>query len=201
MESCSFIKYDMSRCSSKYETKEVEFRHPDYKDLSVRIFLCQYHFYEIFGQPIAVKDSRKPLEKEKWLELRIKNEQKRYNDKIKEVKKQVRNGIGEDYFDWETFKASNRRQLDLLKEESKTLRRGMCRFEWCSLKLTNFRRMYTIRVYPKRPTEYVNLFFCSLDHWEVFKKRIGLQTLKGKLKALSERKATYTLDNYNGIIQ
>ena len=200
MESCIFRKPDGSRCGSKFETKEVEFRHPDYKDLNQRVFLCQSHFHQIFGEPVARKESMLPLEVEKWLELLVRNEEKRYVDTIKEVGKKVKDGVGNDYFDWDTFKANNRRKLDQAKEALRLLRRGMCRFEWCNQKLTNFRNMYIIRIYPKKQTDYVNLFFCCLDHWEVYKKRIGLQTLKGKLDT-SKRKASLTLDNYNGMIQ
>lgn len=195
MESCAY-KDENGRCNSRYEVREVEFAHPDYRNLNIRLVLCRGHFNQIFGELVAKKDSMLPLEKDQWLLLQVRNEEKRYRDKLEEVKKKVRNGIGDDYFDWDTFKASNRRKLELLKEELKTLRRGRCRYEWCNLKLTNFSRIYTIKIYPIKPTEYINLFFCSLDHWEVFKKRIGItETIKGKLK-MAEQVASITLDSF-----
>lgn len=200
MESCAYIKYDGSRCGNKFNVKEVEFRHPDYKDLSKLVFLCQNHFHEIFGEPVAKKDSTLPLEEEKWLELQVRNEDMHYRRKVADIRDKVKNGIGAEHFDWATFHASNTRKLEDLKERLKLLRRRQCRFEWCRAKITNFRKIYTIRIYPKNQIDYVNLIFCSLDHWEVFKKRIGLQTLKGKLDS-SKNKASMTLDNYNGVIQ
>lgn len=200
MESCVFIKYDGSRCGNKFNVKEVEFRHPDYKDLSQRVYLCQNHFFEIFGEPVAKKDSILPLEEEALLLLQLRNEDTRYRRKLADTRKLVEHGIGSDHFDWGTFYASNKRKLEYLKSKLTLLRRRQCRFEWCRTTLTNFRKMYIVRVYPKNPTEYVNLFFCCLDHWEVYKKRIGLQTLKGKLDS-TKKKASLTLDNYNGVIK
>ncbi len=200
MESCSFIKFDGSRCSGKFNVKEVEFRHPDYKDLSQKLFLCQNHFFEVFGEQVAKKNSVLPLEREKWLELQVKNEDAHYRRKVADTKKAVTKGIGNDHFDWETFRATNRRKLDDLKSKLTTMRRRQCRFEWCDVKITNFRKIYSIRIYPRNQIDYVNLLFCGLDHWEVFKKRIGLQTLKGKLN-VEQKKASLTLDNYNGVIQ
>lgn len=200
MESCSFIKFDGSRCSQKFNVKEVEFRHPDYKDLSQLIFLCQTHFFEVFGEQVAKKSSKLPLEVEKWLELQVKNEDSHYRKKLGDTKKAVSNGIGSDHFDWETFRATNRIKLEDLKTQLYNLRRRECRFEWCKAKITNFRKIYTIRVYPRNQIDYVNLIFCSLDHWEVFKKRIGLQTMKGKLNP-DTKKASLTLDHYNGVVQ
>ena len=200
MESCGYIKSDSSRCGSRFNVREVEFRHPDYEDLSQLLFLCQSHFHEVFGEPIAKKDSVLPLEEEKWLELQVRNEDANYRRKVAEVRNKVKNGMGSESFDWATFHASNRRKLEDLKEKLKLLRRRQCRFEWCRVKITNFRKIYTIRVYPKNRIDYVNLIFCCLDHWEVYKKRIGLQTLKGKLDT-SKKKASYTLDNYNEVLQ
>ena len=200
MESCAYIRYDGSRCGNKFNVKEVEFRHPDYKALSQLLFLCQTHFFEIFGEPVAKKDSVLPLEEEAWLLLQLKNEDSRYRTKLAQTKKLVVNGVGNDNFDWGSFHANNTRKLEDLKSQLTLLRRRQCRFEWCRTKLTNFRKIYSIRIYPKNQIDYVNLIFCSLDHWEVFKKRIGLQTLKGKLDTKTKR-ASQTLDNYNGIIQ
>lgn len=204
MESCNFIKLDENgdryRCGSRYETKEVEFRHPDYKDLNKRIFICQAHFNQVFGEYVATKESIKPLDQDKYLELCVRNEEKHYRDHIKDVRKKVRDGIGYDSFDWDLFYQNAGRKLRLAKERLRILRRSICRYEFCNQKLTNFRKMYTIRVFPKKQTEYVNLFFCSLDHWEVYKKRVGLTDLIGKLKEGVKKKASYTLDQYTEMV-
>ena len=89
MESCSFVRAGIGRCGSKFNCKEVEFRHPDYKDLNVRVYVCQIHFMEVFGQSVAVKSSVKPLEVEAWLLVQVRNEESRYRKKLADIKKQV----------------------------------------------------------------------------------------------------------------
>ena len=195
MESCSFTREGSGKCGSRFNCREVEFRHPNYRDLNVRIYLCQSHFMEIFGQSVGVKNSKLPLEEEKWMELMVRNEDLNYRRKLADTKKLVRDGIGDGHFDWSTWYALNQRTLEDLKAKLKILRRYQCRFEWCKKRIENFREMYIVRIYPKTQTDYVNLVFCCLDHWEVYKKRIGLATLKGKLDQ-STKKASITLDAY-----
>ncbi len=195
MESCSFVREGVGRCGSKYNCKEVEFRHPDYKELSKLVFLCQMHFIEVFGQTIAIKNSVKPLEVEAWLLVLVKNEDARYRKKLADVKKQVSDGIGSDHFDWGTFEASNRRVLDDLRAKLKILRRSQCRFEWCKKRITDWRHIYTIRIYPRTQMDYMNLVFCCLNHWEIYKKRIGLVGLKGTLDE-TKKKPSLTLDSF-----
>lgn len=194
-DSCSFRRPDSSRCGSSFGVKEVEFKHPSYKDLSKTVYVCQSHFFEVFGEYVAKKASLKPLEMDKWLELQVRNEQASFRRTLAETRKAVRTGIGTEHFDWETWKATNGRKLDDLKIRLSNLRRKTCRFEWCQQELENYRNIYTIRVYPKNPREYVNLFFCSLDHWEIYKKRIGIEQLKGTLDP-DRKKASVTLDAY-----
>lgn len=194
MESCGYISQG-GRCGSRFNCKEVEFRHPEYKALSQVLFICQSHFIEVFGQSVAVKDSKKPLEEEAWLLVQLKNEDSRYRRKLGETKKLVKNGIGNEHFDWATFEATNKRKVEDLKSQLKIMRRKQCRFEWCKKIITNWRQIYTIRVYPRTQMDYVNLNFCCLDHWEVFKKRIGLKGIKGSLDETKKRPTT-TLDNF-----
>lgn len=195
MESCGFTSEGSGKCGSRFNCKEVEFRHPDYKDLSVLIFLCQSHFMQVFGQSVAVKDSKLPLEEEKWLELMVRNEDLHYRKKLADTKVLVRDGIGDRDFDWSTWYANNQRTLEDLRARLKILRRYQCRFEWCKQRITDFKKLYTIRVYPKTQTDYINLQFCCLDHWEVYKKRIGIPTLKGKLDP-TKKKTSLTLDSF-----
>src|SRR3990172_1132580 len=150
MESCSFVSEDSrGRCGSRFNCREVEFRHPSYRDLNVRIYLCQSHFMTIFGQSVAVKDSKLPLEEEKWLELMVRNEDSRYRIKLADTRNLVKNGIGTEHFDWATWNASNTRVLEDLKSKLKILRRSQCRFEWCKQRITDFKKIYTIRLYPR----------------------------------------------------
>ena len=194
MESCSYISQG-GRCGSKFNTKEVEFRHPEYKDLSQLLYLCLSHFVQVFGQSVAVKMSTKPLEMDKWLELQVKNEDVRYRKNQADVKKKVKDGIGDEHFDWETWIGTNRMTLEHLRLKLKTLRRNQCRFEWCLQKITNYKQIYTIRVYPRNQLDYMNLNFCCLNHWEVYKKRIGLVGLKGSLDE-TKTKPSSTLDEF-----
>jgi len=195
MESCSFSSDRVSKCHSKFNTKEVEFRHPNYKDLNKRVFLCQNHFFGVFGQSVAVKDSVKPLEEEAWLLLQLRNEDSRYRTKLAETRKQIKDGIGSDYFDWGSFEANNKRTLEDLRAKLKILRRSQCRFEWCKKRISDWRQIYVVRVYPKNVADYVNLIFCCLNHWEIYKKRIGLLGLKGRLDE-TRAKPSKTLDDY-----
>ncbi len=168
MESCSFISQG-GRCGSKFNCKEVEFRHPEYKDLNERVYLCLSHFISVFGQSVAVKNSKKPLEEEAWLLLQVKNEDMRYRKKLGETKKLVKGGVGDEHFDWASFEASNKRTLEDLKSRLKILRRKQCRFEWCKEKITNWRQIYIVRVYPKYPTDYINLVFLLISFHLVVK--------------------------------
>lgn len=195
MESCSFMRQGLSRCHSKFNCKEVEFRHPSYKDLNQRVYLCLNHFMEVFGQSVAVKGSVKPLEEEAWLLLQVRNEDSRFRKNLAETKMKVKDGIGDYDFDWATWRATNQRKLEDLKAKLKMLRRSQCRFEWCKQKITDYRNIYIVRVYPRTLTDYVNLCFCCLDHWEVYKKRIGLVGLKGRLDE-TRSKPSVTLDMY-----
>lgn len=195
MESCSFVRQGIGRCGSKFNCKEVEFRHPDYKELCELLFICQVHFMHIFGQSVGVKDSVKPLELEAWLLIQVKNEDSKYRKKLADVRKQIRDGIGTDYFDWGSFEAGNKKTLEDLKSKLKILRRSQCRFEWCKKRITDWKHIYTIRIYPRNQMDYINLVFCCLDHWEIYKKRIGLIGLRGSLDE-TRVKPSSTLDAF-----
>jgi len=180
MESCSFIR-EGRRCGSKDWTKEVEFRHPTYKDLSIRFFLCKSHFDIVFGMTVITRDHLLPLEEQTWLLRHYVREKELYEKELEDVIEKVRVGIGLEYFDMKNWKMMRYQKVDHAYKNWHNLTRKECRFEWCKKRLTNWKNMYAIRVYPKNTIDYVNLLFCSLDHWEVFKKRIGLELLKGKL--------------------
>jgi len=168
------------RCSRKFETKEVEFRHPDYKELSVRLYLCQHHFDVVFGEMFSIEDKafRKKL-----------NAIKKYRDDFKFTRENVRDGIGEEHFDWTLWKLQNYRHVDKAKADLKNIRRNDCRLEYCNNKV-DFKRNYSIRVFRKNVYDYISLNFCCHKHWDSIKLRIGI------LKT-QEKKPPLTLDNYS----
>lgn len=178
---CIFKKEDGSMCGSKFNLKEVEFRHPSYEDLSTRVFLCEEHFNRIFGRPIITQEHFLPLEQQEYLKRKYFNAREKYHKDLSELIKKVKEGVGLEFFDLDSWKFTNHLKVEQAKERYLRYIKKVCRFEYCDNSLTNIKIPYIIRVYPKTPRDYVNLFFCCLDHWEVYKKRIGFKTLTGKL--------------------
>jgi len=43
------IKIELQKCGSFYNVKVIEFKHPDYPELSEYEYLCDSHFEEVFG--------------------------------------------------------------------------------------------------------------------------------------------------------
>lgn len=178
---CIFRKEDDSICGSRFNLREVEFRHPDYEQLSTRVFICENHFSIIFGKPILTVDHNLPIEEECYLKQMWINQKAKYKKDLDELIQKVRVGVGLEFFNLESWKFIHYLRVSSAYEKWDILKRKTCRFEWCKKSITNMRNPYIIRVYPGGPRNYVNLFFCSLDHWEVFKKRLGLKLLKGSL--------------------
>lgn len=194
MESCGYLR-EGNRCGSKDFTKEVEFRHPTYKELNLRLYLCRSHFALIFGQQLITHDHLLPLEEQTWLLRQYVKEKDAYEKELEDVIEKVRVGIGLEHFDLVGWKRMRYQKVDHAYKNWEGITKKQCRFEWCKKRLTNWNNMYVIRVYPKNSRDYINLLFCQLDHWEVFKKRIGLETLKGKLDKTSKVPAI-SLDTY-----
>ena len=197
--SCDYRKDNGIRCGSPYFIKEVEFRHPEYKELCETCYLCQNHFTTIFGQSVLTVDHYLPLEKEVWLRQKYKLQRDKYKKDLDEVTEKVRVGVGLDFFDMPTWKAINSLKVEHARIDLENLRKKQCRFtaviEQCTNKL-NFRNLYIIRVYPKNPIDYVNLLFCSLNHWEAYKVKIGLKTIKGVLNPKVRKTTPDSLDKY-----
>ncbi len=197
--SCDYRKENGIRCASNYYIKEVEFRHPEYKELSESCFLCQNHFTMVFGESILTVEHYLPLEKEAWLRQKYKLKREKYLKDLNEVTEKVRQGIGLEFFDMATWRANNFRKVDDSRIELENLRKNQCRFtavfEQCTNKL-NYKNLYVIRVYPKNQNDYVNLFFCSLNHWEAYKVKIGLKTIKGVLNPKTRKTTPDSLDKY-----
>ena len=197
MESCSFRSENGGRCGSKNFLKEIEFRHPTYSDLNDRLFLCQNHFGIVFGNQVLTVEHHLPLEEEVWLLSRYKREKDLYKKELEDVLEKVRTGVGLEYFDMSNWKKMRYQRVDHAYQRYNKLSRKLCRFEWCKKKLTNWKNMYVIRVYPKNQRDYVNLLFCSLNHWEVFKVRIGMKSIKGDLNPNEKKRPIMTLGDYS----
>lgn len=192
---CCYRNASGGRCNSKHNIREVEFRHPDYKDLSEDLFLCDSHFTLIFGQSKLTVEHILPLEEEEYLRSRWISAKKKYQKDLEDIREKVRVGVGSEFFDWDTWKFYNGNKVSRAFERYKELRKSTCRFEWCDLRVTSFRKAYVIRVYPRNPNDYINLLFCCLNHWEVYKKRIGLATIKGDLNP-EKKRPIITLGDY-----
>ena len=187
MESCDF-REDVGegeigstvRCARKYDTKEVDFRHPDYKELSIRIFLCVHHFDVVFGEMFVFEDR---------MLRNVKNAAKRYRDDFSFTKSQVRDGVGDDYFDWQLWKTQHYRLVDNAKSYLRNVRRSICRLEYCNTRI-EFKRIYSVRVFRRNVFDYVNLNFCCHKHWDSIKLRIGITKTK-------ETKPSITMDKFS----
>ena len=163
MESCSYVRENGVTCRSSYNTKEVEFRHPDYREFSQNIFLCEVHF-EIVFLPI--------IDEERVTFRTMEREGKSYQEMYHKARKAITEGSG--YFDREDFKNSFYGKAAKARQAWYIIKNGRCRLEYCKQSVKGIRKPYLIRIHPITPLEYTNLFFCSKKHWESIKKRIGM---------------------------
>jgi len=163
MESCAYVRENGITCRSSYKTKEVEFRHPDYREFSQNIFLCDVHF-EIVFLPI--------IDEERVTFRTMEREGKSYQEMYHKARKAITEGSG--YFDREDFKNSYYGKAAKARQEWYIIKNGRCRLEYCKQSVKEIRKPYLIRIHPITPLEYTNLFFCSKKHWESIKKRIGM---------------------------
>lgn len=163
MESCAYVRENGITCRSSYNTKEVEFRHPDYREFSQNIFLCEVHF-EIVFLPI--------IDEERIAFRTMEREGKSYQEMYHKARKAITEGSG--YFDREDFKNSFYGKAAKARQEWYIIKNGRCRLEYCKQSVKGIRKPYLIRIHPITPLEYINLFFCSKKHWENIKKRIGM---------------------------
>lgn len=184
MESCDYeVEVEegqigsTKKCGKRdYNIKEVEFRHPQYQEYSVTVFLCSYHFDLVFGDMIKQEDFA-------W--RRKQNAIKAFNDLYKETRDQIRTGMGLQYWDQKLWRETNSRKQEKAKQQLRLIRKGICRLDYCNNKLVDFKNMFVIRVFPKKPTDYVNLFFCCNQHWKSIKFRIGIEKSSNKNKLVS----------------
>lgn len=167
MDSCAYVRENGITCRSRYNLKEVEFRHPDYKQLSKSIVLCETHFQIVFED--IINEERKAYRE-------YERRSKRYQELFNEAREAITKNEG--YFIREDFKILNYGKVSRAKAEWMTIRKGRCRLEYCKQEIKSMRKHYVIRVFPKNPNDYINYLFCSNKHWEAIKLRIGLTKTK-----------------------
>lgn len=175
MESCDYRQENEEgeigssiRCGKTQDTKEVQFKHPDYKEKSVTIFVCVAHFDLVFGEMFEKEDKA-------WRNKQ--NAFSKYKREYAETKIKVGGGVGTEYFDWETYKVTHYKSVDDSIENLKIIRRKECRLEYCN-EIVDYKHLFTIRVFRRNALDFVNLSFCCQKHWDSMKLRIGIEKKK-----------------------
>lgn len=163
---CIYRREGIQLCNSIYNVKQVEFRHPQYKEYNLEIILCEVHF-EITFEDI--------INEERGAYNKFSRESKHYQVMYKESKRQTEEGIG--FFDHKEFHNNFYGKTSTAKREWEIIKKRRCRLEYCKNDLRLMRNLYTIKVFPKNNIDYTNYFFCSQKHWETIKLRIGIMKL------------------------
>lgn len=163
MAGCVFKREGIQLCASRFNLKLVEFRHPDYKEFNEEILLCETHFSIVFEE--MIEEERKAFND---FERRSKHYQQMFN----EAKDAYMLNLG--WFNRKDFHDHFYGKVDSAKSHLRLIQKGQCRLEYCNASLKGIKKPYTVRVYPINNMDYKNYFFCSKNHWEKIKMRIGL---------------------------
>ncbi|NIQ14816.1 MAG: hypothetical protein GTO02_10575 [Candidatus Dadabacteria bacterium] len=180
MDSCHFVNQYRSEdqeivyhtCGSRVNVREIEFKNPDYRELNKTVFVCESHFQEVFGDII---------EEERKARRDADNAKTRYNRDQANAQKQA------EYWNPSDFKEYNYPKVQRAFDHWKKVRKEICRYEACDADLKSLRKVWMIRVYTATGREWQTLFFCSSDHVDKIKRRIGLikiEKKKGKATSL-----------------
>lgn len=173
------IEEKRARCGLKFNLRTIEFKHPDYRELTVEYQLCQTHYAEVFGVIETLENES----------LRYaKNCQSAYNQDFAKAKNVSMAGIG--FFNTKEYKILNYRKVENAYDAWRVIKKEKCRYELCSINLKTIRKVFMIRVYTQSGREWKNYLFCSKDHWDVFRYRM---IPKSKLEV---KKQSLTLDNF-----
>jgi len=192
MDSCQFVNvYQVSddkeiqsekrqKCGLRFSLRTLEFRHPDYRDLSRELILCESHYRQVFG---VIEDQ----EREAW---RMKeNAFYKYKGDFAKAKKLSETGIG--FFNATEFKANHFRKVEDVIREWNNIRKNKCRYELCNISLKSVKKVFPVRVYTPTGFEYKNYNFCCENHW----KR-KLYAIEPKVKE-DQKVIPKTLDDFN----
>ncbi len=164
------------KCSSKNNLREIEFKHAEYREQNITCFLCDGHFMEVFGDIV---------ENEQKINRDFLNAKFNYNKDFGLAKK-----YGE-YFDSQTYREQNYPRVQRAYDKWNDLRKKRCRYEGCNIDLRTIKRVFIIRIYSHTGREWANYYFCSKEHWNKIKYRIGIE-LPDKQKTVKVQ----TLDDY-----
>ena len=167
MDACQFVHvYDIkdekgdpkekrTKCGLRIYLRTIEFRHPDYRDLSREFLLCESHYRQVFG---VIEDQ----EREAW---RMKeNAFYKYKGDFAKAKNLSETGIG--FFNVTEYKALHFRKVDDAIREWNNIRKNKCRYELCNISLRSVKKIFPVRVYTHTGFEYTNYNFCCENHWK-----------------------------------
>jgi len=173
------LKEKRQKCGLRIGLRTIEFRHPDYRDLSREFILCDSHYRVVFG---ALEDQ----EREAWRKKQ--NAVYKYKGDFAKAKNLMETGIG--FFNAKEFKANHYRRVEDAIRYWDNIRRKHCRYEICNLSLRSVKKIFPVRVYTPTGFEYQNYNFCCENHW----KR-KLYAIEPKVKQ-DQKVIPKTLDDY-----
>ena len=151
------IKIELQKCGSFYNVKVIEFKHPDYPELSEYEYLCDSHFEEVFGD---IRNEEQKAYRD-W-----RNQVFHYKKDFAKAQKYA------EYFNAKDFMIQNYPKVENKKIIFDNIKRKVCRYEYCNVNLETIRRIYRIVVVRVGGIDFKNYFYCGKPHWEKMKFRI-----------------------------
>ena len=167
MDACQFVHvYDIkdekgdpkekrTKCGLRIGIRTVEFRHPDYRNLSREFVLCDSHYRVVFR---VIVDQ----EREAWRKKQ--NAVYKYKGDFAKAKNLMETGIG--FFNAKEFKANHYRRVEDAIRYWDNIRRKQCRYEICNVSLRSVKKVFPVRIYTPTGFEYQNYNFCCENHWK-----------------------------------
>ncbi|MCP6727229.1 MAG: hypothetical protein KJI69_04335 [Patescibacteria group bacterium] len=143
------------KCGLRISLRTVEFRHPEYKDLSKEFILCETHYREVFG---VIEDE----ERQAW---RFKeNAFYRYKGDFAKAKNLMETGVG--YFNAVEYKGNHYRKVEDAIRNWMNIRKNKCRLELCNTDLRSVRKVFSVRAFAPSGRDYKMMYFCCENHWK-----------------------------------
>jgi len=167
LDGCQFVHvYDIKeekgdtrekrqKCGLRIGIRTVEFRHPDYRDLSREFSLCESHYREVFG---VIRDQ----ERESWRKKQ--NAIYKYKGDFAKAKNEMEKGVG--FFNAVEYKANHYRRVEDEIRKWDNIRKRQCRYELCNISLRSVKKVFPIRVFNQSGVEYSLYYFCCENHWK-----------------------------------
>jgi len=167
LDSCQFVnvfqakddkgdlKEKRQKCGLRIGIRTIEFRHPDYRDLSREFLMCETHYREVFG---VIEDQ----EREAWRTKE--NAFYKYKGDFAKARKEMETGIG--FFNAVEYKANHFRKVEDVIRDWNNIRKNKCRYELCNTSLKSVKKVFPVRVYSHTGFEYQNFNFCCENHWK-----------------------------------